>query len=239
VGFIESIPSDAFFSYLAFGAFSFYQKLHLKNFKGASKAFHSILSVSSVLCTCVGLFYLYTLWDAFGWKTPALFFVASILSMIPLFFVERIVPPVVMSVAGLVGWPLCAWLMFTAAPPAPKMAMAEGAQALSHQPIYQAAKKEFWEDLPIVLEMDERGRFIDGPEPAGNQPLTYQGRECTSDCSGHRAGYRWAEKKDISDEDDCRGNSQSFREGCISFVDEQNNGSSDHDHNDAEEDGDD
>ena len=41
---------------------------------------------------------------------------------------------------------------------------------------------------------------------------------CLEDCSGHRAGYEWAEENSVSDEDDCNGNSNSFNEGCINFV---------------------
>lgn len=50
---------------------------------------------------------------------------------------------------------------------------------------------------------------------------TFRGYPCTSDCSGHEAGYEWAEDNGISDADDCDGNSQSFIEGCISWVEEQ------------------
>jgi len=49
---------------------------------------------------------------------------------------------------------------------------------------------------------------------------TYNGYDCTEDCSGHEAGYNWAEENDISDEYDCDGNSNSFNEGCISYVKE-------------------
>jgi hypothetical protein len=48
--------------------------------------------------------------------------------------------------------------------------------------------------------------------------LTFHGYDCTDDCSGHEAGCRWAEDKDISDEDDCTGNSESFIEGCKAYV---------------------
>jgi len=46
----------------------------------------------------------------------------------------------------------------------------------------------------------------------------FNGYDCTEDCSGHEAGYAWAEKNDISDEYDCGGNSSSFIEGCLSYV---------------------
>jgi hypothetical protein len=41
---------------------------------------------------------------------------------------------------------------------------------------------------------------------------TFYGDECTEDCSGHEAGYEWAEENDIDDVDDCSGNSSSFNE---------------------------
>jgi len=49
---------------------------------------------------------------------------------------------------------------------------------------------------------------------------TFNGYDCTEDCSGHEAGYEWAEKNDINDIYDCNGNSQSFNEGCESYVEE-------------------
>jgi hypothetical protein len=50
---------------------------------------------------------------------------------------------------------------------------------------------------------------------------TFDSYNCiTSDCSGHEAGYNWAEKKGISDSNDCGGNSNSFIEGCKAYVDE-------------------
>lgn len=46
----------------------------------------------------------------------------------------------------------------------------------------------------------------------------FYGYKCTDDCSGHYAGYEWAEQNNINSEDDCVGNSQSFIEGCKVFV---------------------
>jgi hypothetical protein len=45
--------------------------------------------------------------------------------------------------------------------------------------------------------------------------------DCTYDCSGHDAGYDWAEENDIDDPDDCGGNSNSFIEGCEQYAEEQ------------------
>lgn len=58
-------------------------------------------------------------------------------------------------------------------------------------------------------------------ESITNAPLTFMGRNCTVDCSGHEAGYRWAEENGIDDSNECDGNSDSFNEGCQSYVEEQ------------------
>jgi hypothetical protein len=52
---------------------------------------------------------------------------------------------------------------------------------------------------------------------------TFAGYRCTVDCSGHEAGYRWAEEHDINDGDECdtageTSNSPSFAEGCHAYV---------------------
>ncbi len=43
---------------------------------------------------------------------------------------------------------------------------------------------------------------------------------CTSDCSGHDAGFEWAQEKGLTDRYECSGNSQSFIEGCEAYFDE-------------------
>ena len=60
---------------------------------------------------------------------------------------------------------------------------------------------------------------------------TFGGYECTEDCSGHAAGYRWAEDKGITDEADCSGDSQSFIEGCLVYLQDPARGA------DADDDG--
>lgn len=50
--------------------------------------------------------------------------------------------------------------------------------------------------------------------------LSFHGYDCSEDCSGHEAGYEWAEDNNIRDEYDCDGNSDSFIEGCRIYVQE-------------------
>jgi hypothetical protein len=55
--------------------------------------------------------------------------------------------------------------------------------------------------------------------PARAQTRTFGDFDCTIDCSGHSAGYKWAEQHSIGDEGDCPyGNSRSFHEGCIAYT---------------------
>ena len=52
------------------------------------------------------------------------------------------------------------------------------------------------------------------------EPITSDNWDCTGDCSGHNAGFEWAEENGIEDPDDCGGNSDSFIEGCQAYANE-------------------
>lgn len=61
---------------------------------------------------------------------------------------------------------------------------------------------------------------------------TFGGYDCTSDCSGHAAGYRWAEQNGIQNAYRCRGNSNSFIEGCKVFTQDPYRGADEDDDGD-------
>ena len=88
--------------------------------------------------------------------------------------------------------------------------------------------KNFWIIFVVVVFLylifkEEKPKPIFKPSHSYERayPNTFYGRPCLGDCSGHEAGYQWADDNDIDDEDDCVGYSQSFIEGCIAYV--QNN----------------
>lgn len=56
---------------------------------------------------------------------------------------------------------------------------------------------------------------------------TFEGYDCTQDCSGHEAGYDWAQRRGVTDESDCGGNSNSFIEGCRAYAEENDTSASD------------
>src|SRR5262245_24321078 len=61
--------------------------------------------------------------------------------------------------------------------------------------------------------------------PHSTHARTFGGYECTVDCTGHAAGYRWAEEHDITDAADCPdGRSQSFYEGCVVYTEDPGRG---------------
>jgi hypothetical protein len=64
---------------------------------------------------------------------------------------------------------------------------------------------------------------------------TFYGNTCLGDCSGHQAGYDWAEQHDVEDEASCSTPSASFHQGCESYVEESAASVSDEE-NDEEED---
>ena len=70
--------------------------------------------------------------------------------------------------------------------------------------------------------------FLLGFAVDGRAQGAFDGYHCTEDCSGHQAGYDWAEVNGIAEPSDCGGNSQSFIQGCQSYA-EENAGSSDED----------
>ena len=58
---------------------------------------------------------------------------------------------------------------------------------------------------------------------------SFGGNDCIEDCEGHAAGYRWAEENNIADETDCNGNSQSFNEGCQTYLEDPDRGADEDD----------
>lgn len=57
--------------------------------------------------------------------------------------------------------------------------------------------------------------------PAAGPKLTFHGFSCGHDCSGHEAGYAWAERHNADSESTCTGESSAFMEGCLAYVREQ------------------
>ncbi len=78
-----------------------------------------------------------------------------------------------------------------------------------------------------VAEMKRRfDTHVPRPTQAEAGGESFSGSRCAQDCSGHEAGYYWAADNDISDPNDCTGDSQTFVEGCQEYVEERRESSS-------------
>lgn len=102
--------------------------------------------------------------------------------------------------------------------------------------IVQACKSKYKTGAPsdLIAPEDQDGlatRHHDGEEGGnetfpgaamtpGTNATTFHGAPCTDDCSGHEAGYEWAEENGITDPDNCGGDSHSFIEGCEAWAEE-------------------
>lgn len=86
-----------------------------------------------------------------------------------------------------------------------------------------AAEPEQHAEQTGLLEQEDEEEAAEGvdEEVLAVTQQTFMGYDCTIDCSGHEAGYQWAEQNSIDDPDNCDGNSNSFNEGCQSYVEEQ------------------
>lgn len=71
----------------------------------------------------------------------------------------------------------------------------------THQPDREPAPTDYNGDGTITRDEAE------------DNPDVSNGYDCTSDCSGHQAGYEWARTNNICDPNYSGGKSQSFNEG--------------------------
>ena len=98
--------------YCLFGIFVFYQKHHVKNFRGASQAFPLALNISALLGMVTGVVYLLYYGWAVVWWAPIPIFLTGVVASMAGVLIERSVGVISLSLGAFVGWPICAYLMF-------------------------------------------------------------------------------------------------------------------------------
>ncbi len=100
--------------YCVFRFFVFQQQLHSRSFRGASKSYGLLLSLSGFLGMIVGIFYLGWLAYSAQWWAPALAFIASVI-------VSGVISGLLrtdgaLAATGLAGFiiaPIAGYLMFS------------------------------------------------------------------------------------------------------------------------------
>lgn len=102
--------------------FAYYQKLHLKRFRGSSTIVGTLLPLSVFLAICTGVGFLLTYGYRVGWEASLVVVVVSFVLQIPVFIVDGFLERrgvsffALVSVAGFVGWPMAAFAMFRSLP---------------------------------------------------------------------------------------------------------------------------
>ena len=113
--------------------------------------------------------------------------------------------------------------------------------------VYSHVNRASNSSVPLAEEPTSApSRLVSAPSYDAQQEtgLTFDGDPCSGDCSGHEAGYRWAEEHSIDDEDDCdtageTSNSPSFAQGCKAYVEGESDNVSSSDSDDDSDDTDD
>jgi len=109
-------------------------------------------------------------------------------------------------------WTIIGSILFVAAIPVVLILVLSGSQSgescdrdceyyKTHQPDREPAPIDYNGDGTITRDEAE------------DNPNLSDSYSCTSDCSGHQAGYDWARSNNICDPSYSSGNSQSFNEG--------------------------
>lgn len=104
-------------SYALFSFFLFYQQLHVKNFRGASSGLHTALSLFALAAMLCGIAFLLYYGYKVSWLGAAGLFLISFVVKIVWFGIEaklriRHLAPYI-SLAGFVGIPACAYIMWS------------------------------------------------------------------------------------------------------------------------------
>lgn len=105
-----SIETVGYFCLLS--RFVYYQQYHLKHFRGASDGFLTLLTYSAALGMISEYgFLLYYGWSVVWWA-PVVLFLLDFAFGFPFMLIEKTVSATTISLAGFVGWPVCAYLLF-------------------------------------------------------------------------------------------------------------------------------
>jgi hypothetical protein len=105
--------------YCLFGIFVFYQQLHIENFRGSSQGFDLALNISSFLGMFTGLAYLvYYGWHVVWWASIVIFVIGIVAATLGV-LVERTFGAMTLSTSAFIGWPICAYFMFSYVPKGP------------------------------------------------------------------------------------------------------------------------
>lgn len=78
-----------------------------------------------------------------------------------------------------------------------------------------------WAEGAFAQDVSSGSQSIKAQADKETLAQKFHGFVCSDDCSGHKAGYKWAAKHHITEAENCGGKSKSFIEGCLAYAKEQ------------------
>lgn len=112
----DALPWAVVITYCLYSMFIFYQQLHAKNFRGDSQIFLSTLVVSGFTGMLTGLMFLVYYGFMVVWWAPFVLFGLGLACQFVSNIIEGLIGAFALSMLGFIGWPVCAFLMFTSVP---------------------------------------------------------------------------------------------------------------------------
>jgi len=114
------MPISLILSYAAFSFFGFYQKLHIKNFRGASQTYLLVLNLFTLAATIFGVGFLFYYGYKVNWAEAAILFGVAFAIKLIWFPIEAKLglrnSYFLFSLAGFVIMPVCAYFLWAALP---------------------------------------------------------------------------------------------------------------------------
>ncbi len=111
----ENMPILLIIAWSLFTVFAFYQKLHIRDFQGASQGFLLMLNLSSLGSMIFAVGFLIYYGVTVKWYFPIILLIIGLLVKFIWFAIEAQLGkkwlPFVFSTLGFIGWPLCAVVM--------------------------------------------------------------------------------------------------------------------------------
>lgn len=109
---MEHVTADLVAVYSLMGIFIFYQQLWGRDFRGGWQTLGLLLNLSGLIGTLTGLVLLGYFAVTVSWVGAAVLGVLGLLGSLLGPLLERLTGPVVIALAGFIGWPWCAYYLF-------------------------------------------------------------------------------------------------------------------------------
>ena len=109
----EAIPLSLFIAYIAFFGFLNTHQRHSARYAGASETYRLALNISLLLGILVGLWLLVYYGSLTAWYWPiVLFLIGSLMGGVIFGLLEIALGMLPLSLAGFIGWPISAYIMY-------------------------------------------------------------------------------------------------------------------------------